>query len=162
MRERKEVETGIRVRPAEPAEAATIAGFNLKMAEETEGKRLDPDRLAAGVDAVFGDPGKGRYRVALRGDRPVGCLLLTTEWSDWRNGVFWWIQSVYVPPEERRRGVFRTLYDSVLAEARDEEGVCGVRLYVERENVSARRVYDAVGMHRTSYDLYEVDFVLPG
>jgi len=152
----------ITVRAAAFADAAVIADFNRAMARETEGKELDPDRLAAGVAAVFREPARGAYRVAERHGEVVGCLLLTPEWSDWRNGTFWWIQSVYVRADARRGGVFRALYGSVEREARAAEGVCGIRLYVERENEAAQRVYDAVGMARTSYRFFEVDFVLGG
>jgi ribosomal protein S18 acetylase RimI-like enzyme len=150
----------ITVRAAVPADAAAIAAFNRAMARETEGKDLDPERLAAGVAAVFADPSRGGYRVAERDGAVVGCLMVTYEWSDWRNGTFWWIQSVYVEPEARRTGVFRALYGDVLRAARATEGVCGVRLYVERENRAAQAVYDAVGMTRSGYRFYEVDFVL--
>lgn len=152
--------TDVTVRPADPADAATIADFNRAMARETEGRDLDPERLGAGVAAVFTDPALGAYTVAEREGRIVGCLLITREWSDWRNGVFWWIQSVYVVAAARRTGVFRALYDDVVRRARETAGVCGVRLYVERENGTAQAVYDAVGMTRSSYQLYEVDFVL--
>jgi ribosomal protein S18 acetylase RimI-like enzyme len=152
------METGFGVRTAIPADAATIAAMNLAMAAETEGRSLPADRLAAGVRAVFDDPAKGRYFVAEAGGRVVGCLLLTTEWSDWRNGTFLWIQSVYVAPEARRRGVYRAMHAEVLRLARAAAGVCGVRLYVEAENGTAQAVYEAMGMVRTSYRLYETDF----
>lgn len=132
--------------------------MNLAMAEETEGRRLDRDRLSAGAAGVFENPARGVYFVAERGGAVVGCLMVTKEWSDWRNGDFWWIQSVYVDRDHRRTGVFRALYDEVISRARAAEGVCGVRLYVERENEPAQHVYDAVGMTRTSYLFYEVDF----
>lgn len=132
--------------------------MNLAMAEETEGRRLDRDRLSAGAAGVFANPARGVYFVAERAGAVVGCLMVTKEWSDWRNGDFWWIQSVYVDHDHRRTGVFRALYDEVLRRARAAEGVCGVRLYVERENEPAQHVYDAVGMTRTSYLFYEVDF----
>jgi ribosomal protein S18 acetylase RimI-like enzyme len=130
------------------------------MARETEHRDLDSDVVAAGVAALFDEPSRGGYHVAERDGEIVGSLMLTREWSDWRNGEFWWIQSVYVVPEARRQGVFRALYDDVLERARETDGVCGVRLYVEKENGPALEVYDAVGMSRTSYRLYEVDFVL--
>lgn len=152
----------ITVRAAVPGDAAAIADYNRSMALETEEKALDPDRLASGVAAVFADPAKGAYHVAEIDGEVVGCLMLTPEWSDWRDGTFWWIQSVYVRADARRMGVFRALYESVESEARAADGVCGIRLYVERENVGAQRVYDAVGMTRSSYQFFEVDFVLGG
>jgi len=139
-----------------------IAAFNLAMARETEDKALDPERLAAGVRAVFEDPARGDYAVAELGGRVVGCLLLTREWSDWRDGTFWWIQSVYVAPEARGRGVFRALWEHVAAQARATPGVCGLRLYVERANERARSVYEAVGMRRSHYEMFEVDFAQEG
>src|SRR5262245_39076988 len=117
------------------------------MALETEGRELDAERVHAGVSAVFADPGRGTYYLALRGEEPLGALLITHEWSDWRNGVFWWIQSVYVVPSSRRQGVFRELYRSVLERARSSPDVCGLRLYVDQENRSAQQVYLDLGMH---------------
>ena len=137
-----------------------IAGFNRAMARETEGRDLDPERLARGVAAALEDPERARYWMAEVDGESVGSLMITPEWSDWRNGTFWWIQSVYVVPEARRSGVFRTLYESLRKRARVAEGVCGLRLYVDRENRSARAVYEAMGMVRTDYLLYEEDFVL--
>lgn len=150
----------VTVRPATRGDVELLGAFNRAMALETEGKDLDPDRLRAGIEAVFEDPARGRYLVAERGGHAVGSLLLTLEWSDWRNGEFWWIQSVYVPPEARRGGVFSSLYHTVVEEARGTPGVAGIRLYVERENVAAQRVYGALGMQRSGYRFYEVDFVL--
>lgn len=150
------------IRPAERGDIPRIAASNLAMALETEGRRLDPGRLRAGVAAVFEDPSRGRYLVATRDGKPAGCLLLTREWSDWRRGEFWWIQSVYVTPEARRCGVFRALYEHVLREARATEGICGVRLYVDHENAGAREVYRRLGMTETDYRLYEIDFLRSG
>ena len=151
--------TNFRVRPAAPADADTIADFNLAMAAETEDRGLDEQRLRAGVRTALADERCGRYLVAEDGSGVVaGCLLLTLEWSDWRNGWFWWIQSVYTSPQFRGQGVYRSLYDHVLAEARAQEDVCGIRLYVEEENLKAQGVYSHLGMQRTHYQLFEVDF----
>ena len=147
-----------RVRPAAPVDLDVLVEFNAAMALETEGRRLDPARLRAGVRAALADPARGTYRVAEVDGRVVGALLLTREWSDWRNGWFWWIQSVFVAPDARGRGVYRALHESVLAEARADRGVCGVRLYVEQDNRRAQSVYAAVGMQRTHYVFYEDDF----
>jgi len=152
--------SNVNVRPAVPGDAGAIAAFNREMARETEDRDLDPGTVAKGVAAIFAEPARGGYFVAERDGEVVGSLMLTREWSDWRNGEFWWIQSVYVRPGARRTGVFRALYADVIARARAAKRVCGVRLYVERENEIARRVYDAVGMTETSYRLFEVDFVL--
>lgn len=150
----------IEIRPAHPEDAPVIAGYNRAMAAETESVTLEPGRVLAGVKAVFEDPSRGWYLVAAAGERVVGQLMITHEWSDWRNGDFWWIQSVYVHPDYRRRGVFRMLYANLLDRARQDPGVCGVRLYVEEENHRAQRTYEKLGMRRTPYQLYEVDFVL--
>jgi GNAT superfamily N-acetyltransferase len=150
----------LRVRAAYPREIATLVEFNRALAHETEGRELDAERLQRGVAAVFEDPARGGYFLALQGADPVGCLLLTSEWSDWRNGVFWWIQSVYVRPEWRGKGVFRSLYRHVLERARATPEVCGLRLYVDLENRLAQRVYRALGMAQAHYQMFELDFVL--
>jgi GNAT superfamily N-acetyltransferase len=150
----------IRVRPAEEPDAKTIAGFNQAMARETEHLELDPDRLLAGVRTLLRDPAKGFYLVACDGGAVIGQLMITFEWSDWRNGCFWWIQSVYVRPEARGRGVFGRLYRAVEEKARASGEVCGLRLYVEEENGRAQSVYAGLGMTATGYRMFEVDFVL--
>lgn len=150
----------VTVRRARQADRDIIARFNAAMAEETEGIRLDPARVAAGVEAVLADPAKGFYLVAETQGRVVGQLLVTFEWSDWRNGYFWWIQSVYVDPEYRSRGVFRKLYSEVMRRARSDDRVCGLRLYVEKENQRAQSAYERLGMRSAPYRIYEVDFVL--
>jgi len=150
----------ISVRPARREDAALIVRFSRALAWESEGLRLDEARLARGVEGVFRVPERGRYRIAEREGRAVGCLMLTGEWSDWRAGWFWWIQSVYVVPDARRAGVFRALYHSVLEEARSREDVCGLRLYVEHANARALATYAGVGMKEAPYRMFEVDFVL--
>jgi ribosomal protein S18 acetylase RimI-like enzyme len=150
----------VSVRLAAPGDVETIARFNQAMAQETERRTLDPDRLRRGVRAVLEDASKGRYWVAESDGRLVGQLLITFEWSDWRNGAFWWIQSVYVDPEFRGCGVFRSLYEHVAREAQAAPGVCGLRLYVEQDNRRAQEAYERLGMKRTPYLIYEVDFVL--
>ena len=148
------------IRTAIAAEAPTIARFNARMARETEGIDLDGNRLLDGVRAVFERPERGWYLVAVESGEVLGQLMVTFEWSDWRNGVFWWIQSVYVEPEARGRGVYKALYAELLRRARADGGVCGVRLYVEKHNQRAQEVYARQGMRRAGYDLFEVDFVL--
>ena len=145
----------VQVRRARPGDADAIAAFNAAMAFETEGKRLLPQVLGAGVRRLIAEPALGFYLVAEADGAAVACLMVTTEWSDWRNGRFWWIQSVYVQPAWRRRGVFRTLYTEVGALARREPDVCGLRLYVEHENTVAQATYESLGMQRTDYHLYE-------
>ncbi|MBI5433632.1 MAG: GNAT family N-acetyltransferase [Planctomycetes bacterium] len=150
----------VTVRPARAEDLAQLVRFNLAMARETEDKHLDPARLENGVARVLADPARGRYFVAERAGSTVGALLVTTEWSDWRDGWFWWLQSVYVVPEGRRTGVYRTLHEHVVRAARDQREVCGVRLYVDRENRSAQAVYQRLGMDRARYEFFEIDFVL--
>lgn len=143
------------VRAAAPRDAADIARFNAAMALETEHKALDPATLRAGVDAVLADPRHGFYLVAECDGAVAGCLMITYEWSDWRNGQWWWLQSVYVPPESRRRGVFRALYAEVERRLGENADAIGLRLYVERDNAHAQRTYQALGMHETGYLIYE-------
>jgi ribosomal protein S18 acetylase RimI-like enzyme len=146
----------LRVRAAQPADAATIAAFNLAMARETEDKGLDEAALLRGVRRALGDPARGVYRVAELDGEIAGCLMLTREWSDWRDAWFWWIQSVYVTAASRRRGVYRALHAHVLDEARAAGDVCGVRLYVETENRTAQSTYESLGMRRAHYHMYEL------
>ena len=143
------------IRKAQNGDAPSLVDFNQKMAIETEGKQLDENVLAKGVQAVFSDTNKGFYVVAEENDGIIGGLMVTFEWSDWRNKWFWWIQSVYIVPEARGRRVYRMLYDFVKAEAEKAGNVCGYRLYVEHENVNAQRVYEKVGMKNSIYFMYE-------
>lgn len=143
------------IRTATVEDADTLVAFNEAMARETEDKTLDAETVRAGVRAVFEEDRPGFYLVAVRAETIVGSCMITTEWSDWRNGVFWWIQSVYVRPEARRTGVYRSLHRAVRRQARATDGVCGLRLYVERGNEAARRTYEAMGMTETSYRMYE-------
>ena len=145
---------GLVLRPATPADTSQITELNRRLAAETEDLALDPDRLRAGVEALLLDPAKGRYLVVVEGERIVGQLMLTTEWSDWRNGPIHWIQSVYVLAEHRGSGVFRALWDAAVATAR-AAGAPAMRLYVETANVAAQEVYRRVGMHASSYQIYE-------
>jgi len=151
----------ITVRDATPADAPTIVEFNAALALESEGKRLDPALIGPGVRALLADATKGRYFIAEQDGRIVGQTMITYEWSDWRDGTFWWIQSVYVPVDSRRAGVFRTLHAYILALARATPGVCGLRLYVERGNERAKRTYEALGMDGGVYELLEQDFRAP-
>ena len=141
----------VRARLAVAGDAGTLAGFNQAMAQETEAKVLAGDVVLPGVDAVLRDARHGFYVVADTGREVVGSLLVTYEWSDWRNGRIWWIQSVYVRPGHRRRGVYRTLHEFVRDRALSTGGVVGLRLYVERDNAAARRTYAALGMRETPY-----------
>ena len=146
------------VDPATAEDLAFIVHANHAMALETEGRQLDLPTLQAGVGAALADSRRGRYFVAREAGANVGTLLLTYEWSDWRNGEFWWIQSVYVEPAARGKGVFRALYAHVLAAAQADPGICGLRLYVDHENAAARETYTKVGMKDAGYSVFEVDF----
>ncbi len=145
----------ITVREALPDDAGIIAGFNSDMAMETEGKTLDPDLIGPGVAALLEDASRGRYWVAVDDNRVIGQLMVTYEWSDWRNGNIWWIQSVYVHPDWRRQGVFRALYQHVESIASATPGVIGLRLYVETGNTRAQQTYEALGMVKPNYLVME-------
>jgi GNAT superfamily N-acetyltransferase len=142
-------------REARPADTADIVEFQLLMARETEGLELDRETVTRGVAAVFADPAKGAYWVAERDGRVAGSLLTTFEWSDWRNGTVLWIQSVYVLPEERGRGIYRALYERVKSRVERSPDLKGIRLYVDRRNATARRVYERLGMTREHYETFE-------
>ncbi|MBY0459595.1 MAG: GNAT family N-acetyltransferase, partial [Gemmataceae bacterium] len=139
------------IRPATPADEDTVVRFNAALAWESEHKTLHEPTLRAGVRALLADRHKGFYTVAERGGRVVGQVLITFEWSDWRNGWYWWIQSVYVAEEARRGGVFRALYEHLRAQAQADPTVIGLRLYVETENARARRTYAQMGMEEEPY-----------
>ena len=147
------------IRHATLADLDALAANNRTMARETESRELDAVTVRSGTRAVLKDANKGFYLVAERGGAVVGQLMVTFEWSDWRNATFWWIQSVYVTPPARRGGVFRAMFDHVVADARSRAGVCGVRLYMAKHNAAARRAYEALGMRHTDYDVFELDFV---
>lgn len=150
----------IKVRRATPEDAEFLVRGNAEMALETEHLSLDLDRLRDGVHAIFELPSRGVYFVAELDGRRAGQMLITYEWSDWRNGVFWWIQSVHVEKSSRRQGVFKAIYQHVENMANMSPGVCGLRLYVENSNNRAQNTYESVGMKRTVYQLFETDFVL--
>jgi ribosomal protein S18 acetylase RimI-like enzyme len=145
----------MQVRLATPQDAPVLVEFNAAMALETEQKELLPDVIGAGVHSLLGNPAAGFYVVAESEERVVGSLMITKEWSDWRNGTFWWIQSVYVRPEFRRQGVYKRLYRHVQERAANDPAVCGFRLYVERENARAQATYQALGMKETRYLVFE-------
>ena len=143
------------IRLAVPSDVDALVEFNQAMALETEGKRLNTEVLRAGVSAVFGDEKKGFYVVAEDKGTVAAGLMVTTEWSDWRNGWFWWIQSVYVRPEHRGGGLYGRMYEFVKELAAQAGDIRGFRLYVEKENERAQRVYEKLGMERTYYLMYE-------
>lgn len=143
------------LRAARPEDESTIVEFQIAMARETEGLVLDPQVLARGVGRALADSSKGRYLIAELEGEPVGSLLVTREWSDWRDGWIDWIQSVYLIPDARGRGVYEAMHRRVLALASADPDVRGVRLYVVEGNQRARSAYEKAGMHRTDYLLYE-------
>lgn len=149
------------VRPARLEDADVLADYNVRMALETEGLQLDPDTVSRGVRAALADPAKGLYFVAEVGGLVIGQLMLTREWSDWRNGDVWWVQSVYVHPDHRGRGAFKALYHHVEARAR-EAGAGGLRLYVDAHNTAAQQVYGRLGMRLSNYKVMEVMFAAAG
>ena len=143
------------IRVANHKDVTALVDFNQAMAWETESKKLDNAILTQGVGALIADPNKGFYLVAEQNGQVVGSLMVTTEWSDWRNGVFWWIQSVYILPDFRRQGIYAGLYKQVKELAQQQGDVCGFRLYVEKENQVAQATYSALGMHESHYLMFE-------
>ena len=146
----------VAIREARLSDAGVIAEFNCALSRETEDGTLDLATVTRGVTRFLQGAGAGFYTVAEIDGRVVGCLMITHEWSDWRDGTLWWIQSVYVRPEARRRGVFRALFDSIRRRAEVDADVRGIRLYVERDNERARRTYESFGMKKKPYRIYEL------
>jgi len=148
-------DSDIQIRLARREDSAAILDFQLRMARETEGMELDLPTVTRGIEAVFDDPAKGEYWVAESGGRVVGSLLTTYEWSDWRNGTVIWVQSVYVPLELRRSGIYRRLYEHLRERVLASPELKGIRLYVDRRNTAAQRVYERLGMSREHYEMFE-------
>ncbi|MEO6171750.1 MAG: GNAT family N-acetyltransferase [Arenimonas sp.] len=144
------------IRHAKPSDAQLLATWAQAMAMETEHKHLDFDTVFNGIQAGIADPKLARYFIAMSDETPAGTLMLTTEWSDWRNGDWWWIQSVYVHPDFRRQGVFQKMYQQVKGMAETTPNVCGLRLYVEHENTNAQKTYENLGMEDAGYRMMEV------
>jgi GNAT superfamily N-acetyltransferase len=149
------------IRPATPADEDFIVAANAALALESENIVLDEPTLRRGVKAILADPHKGFYTVAERDGRVVGQILITFEYSDWRHGFYWWIQSVYVRPEARGAGVFRAIFEHLKAKATADPDVIGLRLYAEHHNTSAHHVYRSVGMVEEPYNLWGL-YPLPG
>ncbi len=145
----------ITIRKALAIEAPIIADFQVKMAWETEELELDPDIVQRGVKGVFDDSGKGFYLVAVHKQELIASLMITLEWSDWRAKTVWWIQSLYVIPAYRKKGVFKRMYNHLKETIHHLPDVAGIRLYVDKSNISAMRVYEAIGMDGEHYQLYE-------
>jgi ribosomal protein S18 acetylase RimI-like enzyme len=145
------------IRSATPDDGEIIASYNSRMAEETEGRPLRHDVIGPGVAKLLADDSKGRYWVAVSDSEVIGQIMITYEWSDWRDGLFWWIQSVYIHPDYRRVGVFSALYRHVESLARQDKA-CGLRLYVEQANERAQKTYVALGMFDPNYRVMEATF----
>lgn len=154
----------IHIRRAGPDDTPTITAFNTAMAMETEDRRLDQAALRDGIRSLLSHPEYGFYIIAERSGmdaiQPIGQLMITYEWSDWRNGVFWWVQSVYVVPDHRQRGVYQAMHRHITNEAKNNPRICGIRLYVARDNHRAHAAYRSVGLVPSPYEMYEHDFVL--
>ncbi len=148
----------IRIREGRPEDAPVLAEYNRRMALETENKELDSETVSRGVAQGLLQPDKCRYFVAESEGEVVGQAMVTCEWSDWRNGDLWWIQSVYVHPDHRRQGIFTRLFRHIESLAREAAGVCGLRLYVEEDNAVGQAVYKKLGMSHTGYQVYEREF----
>ena len=145
----------IKIRMAVQDDVELLVHFNSSLAEETEATILDKTKVTAGVKAALDDPQKGFYLIAESDGHPAGGLLVTTEWSDWRNAMFWWIQSVYVEKESRQSGVYKALHRYVEELARKDKNVCGIRLYVDHDNSRAQATYERLGMQPGRYRFYE-------
>ena len=145
----------LHIRLALPGDAGTIAELQVRMARETEDLELDLETVGRGVRAVLDDPRKGEYWIAEAGGQVVGCLMVTPEWSDWRNGTVLWIQSVYVLPELRGSGIYRRMYEHLRERVLDSPDLMGIRLYVDRRNTAAQAVYERLGMSREHYEMFE-------
>ena len=145
----------VNIRDAVREDVPKLVQFNLSIARETEDMQLDEHVLTSGINAVFDDPKRGFYLVAEVDGKAAGSLMVISEWSDWRDGAFWWIQSVYVEPEFRRNGVFRAMYEEVRKRAGNTPRVCGCRLYVERDNAAAQTTYARLGFVETNYKVFE-------
>jgi len=152
-----EYSNSVRIRKAKIEDLEIIVKFNYNLAKETEDKELNIETLTKGVEAILSDESKGQYYVYTINDKVVGQIMYTYEWSDWRNGMFLWVQSVYVDSEHRRKGIFKELYNHVKKICDDSEGIIGIRLYVEKENFNAKATYKSLGMQECNYHMYEYE-----
>jgi ribosomal protein S18 acetylase RimI-like enzyme len=143
------------LRKGTPKDTEALVAFNQAMAQETEGLALDSDTLSRGVSTLLENPAKGFYLVAEIDGEIAGSLMVTYEWSDWRAADYFWIQSVYIKPEHRRKGIYRALYQEVKVLAERQGGAASFRLYVEQENSRAQQTYQSLGMSQSHYLMYE-------
>jgi len=149
--------SSIKIRKAQIEDLETIVKFNYNLAKQTENKELDLEILTKGVQAILSDSAKGQYYVYVIDDKVVGQIMHTSEWSDWRNGTFLWVQSVYVDEEHRRKGIFKELYNYVKQICDNDEDIAGIRLYVEKDNLNAKATYKSLGMDECNYHMYEYE-----
>jgi len=147
----------IKIRKAKIEDLETIVKFNYNLAKETEDKELDLEILTKGVESMLSDKSKGQYYVYTINDKVVGQIMHTYEWSDWRNGMLLWVQSVYVDSEYRRKGIYKELYNYVKNLCDEDDGIAGIRLYVEKENFNAKATYKSLGMQECNYHMYEYE-----
>lgn len=145
------------IRKAKLEDLETIVKFNYNLAKQTEDKELNLEILNRGIEAILIDSSKGQYYVCEIDNKVVGQIMYTYEWSDWRNGTFLWVQSVYVDVEYRRKGIFKELYNHVKQICDNDEGAVGIRLYVEKENFNAKATYKSLGMCECNYHMYEYE-----
>jgi GNAT superfamily N-acetyltransferase len=145
----------VQIRLALEEDVNVITDFQIKMALETEGVHLKKETVISGVNSVFLDPTKGKYFVAAEDKKVIASTLLTNEWSDWRNQWFLWIQSVYVIPEKRGKGIFRMMYEHIKEMVKNDNEIAGLKLYVDTENTNAIKTYKAIGMDGEHYKLFE-------
>jgi ribosomal protein S18 acetylase RimI-like enzyme len=143
------------IRQSTIKDLTTLASFQLQLAEESENMKLNKAIVTAGLQALFDDPSKGTYFVAEDGGTVCGCFLITFEWSDWRNGMIWWLQSVYVAATHRRQGVFKKMYDHIVESISRDPKIIGLRLYVDKTNARAQNVYQSMGMNGDHYTVFE-------
>lgn len=145
----------ITIQKASAIHIDTLIDFQQKLAFESEQVTLDPSLLREGMQAMLDDPSKGAYYVVLDGSEVIGCHMITFEWSDWRNGMVWWLQSVYVKESHRKKGIFKRMYDNITAIIKEDPGLIGLRLYVDKSNARAMKVYESMGMDGSHYTVYE-------
>ena len=145
----------ITIRPSKREDIGKLVEFQLRLADETENVRLNEETVSAGMHALFDEPSRGTYYVAVSHAEIVGCFLITYEWSDWRNGMVWWLQSVYVAKNHRRQGVFKIMYDHLRQIISSDPGIIGLRLYVDKTNTRAQNVYASMGMNGDHYTVFE-------
>ena len=148
----------ISIREGTISDATLISNFQQHMALETESKNLDKYTVLKGVEKVLASSDRGFYIIAEVASKVIGSLMVTFEWSDWRNGWFFWIQSVFVEQSYRRQGIYRLMHNEVINRCKESKDCCGIRLYVERDNINAQKVYKNLGMHETDYYLFEEEF----